>query len=41
VLARLLAVGTASELAARRQWREDDEMIRQAQVRGARRYLDR
>jgi Mg2+/citrate symporter len=35
-----LWAGAAEEMRARRQWREDDEMIRRAQVRRARRYLD-
>jgi len=36
-----LWAGAAKEMRARRQWREDDEMVRRAQVRRARRYLDR
>ncbi len=36
-----LVAGASAELQAQQAWREDDELIRRAQVRRARRYLDR
>lgn len=35
-----LWAGAVEEMRARRQWREDDELIRRAEVRRARREID-
>jgi hypothetical protein len=40
VLGLVLSAGAVAELADRRVWRQDDETLRRAAVRRARRYLD-